>query len=75
MRIEAKVLYIIQLWYDAFMLEESQYQHLIHAYKMLRQENILFPPRQENEKNMLSVKTNSPIFDHIAEISRKLSLT
>jgi len=70
-RIEAKTLYIVQLWYDAFMLEESHYSNIIAAYKTLRQENILFPPRQENEKNMLSVKTNSPIFDHITEISRK----
>jgi hypothetical protein len=45
-KIEAKILYIIQLWYDAFMLEESQYSHIISTYKMLRQENILFPPRQ-----------------------------
>ena len=35
-RIEAKVLYLIQLWYDAFILEESKYPHIINTYKILR---------------------------------------
>lgn len=70
-RIEAKVLYILQLWYDAFMMEENQYSHIINTYKLLRKEGVLFPPRQQNEKNMLAIKTSSPIFDNLAEISRK----
>ena len=60
-KIEAKVLYLIQLWYDAFILEESVYDNIINSYKTLRKENIMFPPRSSNEKNLLFVKTESPI--------------
>lgn len=35
-RIEAKVLYLVQLWYDAFILEESVYNNIIDTYKILR---------------------------------------
>ncbi len=47
-KIEAKVLYLIQLWYDAFILEESVYNNIIDTYKILRKENIMFPPRSIN---------------------------
>lgn len=56
-KIEAKVLYLIQLWYDAFILEESIYNNIIASYKTLRKQNVLFPPRSTNEKNLLFVKT------------------
>ena len=56
-KIEAKVLYLIQLWYDAFMLDEAVYNNIVDSYKTLRKENIVFPPRLANEKNLLSVKT------------------
>lgn len=69
-KIEAKVLYLIQLWYDAFILEESVYDNIITAYKTLHQENVIFPPRSPNEKNLLFVKTESPILDNIEDIAR-----
>lgn len=47
-KIEAKVLYLIQLWYDAFILEESVYNNIIDSYKLLRKENVMFPPRSTN---------------------------
>lgn len=56
-KIEAKVLYLLQLWYDAFILEENVYNNIINTYKTLRKENIMFPPRSTNEKNILFVKT------------------
>lgn len=70
-RIEAKVLYLIQLWYDAFILEESVYDNIIDNYKVLRKENVLFPPRSANEKNIIFVKTESPILQNIEEIASK----
>ena len=47
-KIEAKVLYLVQLWYDAFMLEEAVYDNIVGTYKTLRKENVLFPPRLPN---------------------------
>ena len=35
-RIESKILYLVQLWYDAFILEESKYPYIINTYKILR---------------------------------------
>lgn len=35
-RIESRILYLIQLWYDAFILEESKYPNIINNYKILR---------------------------------------
>jgi hypothetical protein len=68
-KIEAKVLYLVQLWYDAFILEESVYNNIIDNYKTLRKENIMFPPRSANEKNLIFVKTESPILQNIEEIA------
>lgn len=73
-RIEAKVLYLIQLWYDAFILEENVYTNIIDSYKTLRKENIIFPPRSVNEKNILFVQTESPILENIEEIASKYFL-
>ncbi len=66
------MLYLIQLWYDAFILEESVYNNIINTYKILRKENIMFPPRSSNEKNLLFVKTESPIFENIEDIARTI---
>lgn len=65
------MLYLIQLWYDAFILEESVYDNIIDNYKVLRKENVLFPPRSVNEKNIIFVKTESPILQNIEEIASK----
>lgn len=65
------MLYLIQLWYDAFILEESVYDNIIDNYKVLRKENVLFPPRSANEKNIIFVKTESPILQNIEEIASK----
>ena len=35
-KIEAKVLYLVQLWYDAFMLDEAVYNNIVDTYKTLR---------------------------------------
>ena len=71
-RIESKILYLIQLWYDAFILEESKYPYIINNYKTLRKENVIFPPRNVNEKSLLAIQTESPIFDNIETIAGKV---
>lgn len=63
------MLYLVQLWYDAFILEEAVYDNIIATYKLLRKENVLFPPRSANEKNLLAVQTQSPILENIEEIA------
>lgn len=68
-KIESKILYLVQLWYDAFILQETEYPYIINTYKILRSENALFPPRNPNEKNVMMVKTDSPIFDNIEAIA------
>lgn len=35
-KIESKVLYLVQLWYDAFMLDEAVYNNIVNTYKTLR---------------------------------------
>jgi hypothetical protein len=55
--IELRILHLIQLWYDAFILEEGKYPFIINNYKLLRKENIIFPPRNINEKSLLAIKT------------------
>ena len=55
------MLFLVQLWYDAFMLDEAVYNNIVSNYKTLRKENVVFPPRLPNEKNLIFVKTESPI--------------
>ena len=43
--------------------------HIIDNYKLLRKEAVLFPPRSSNEKNLIFVKTESPILQNIDEIA------
>jgi hypothetical protein len=73
--IESRVMYLVQLWYDAFMLEEGRYPFLIANYKLLRKEGAIFPPRDPNEKALIAVRTESPIFDNIEAIARNCAST
>ena len=65
------MLYLVQLWYDAFILEESVFNNIIDTYKTLRKENVTFPPGPPNEKNLLAVQTESPILENIHEIASR----
>lgn len=61
--IEDKLLYLIQLWYDTFMMHESEFREIIGAYKNLRKEGVIFPQRDPNEAFMIKFTgTTSPIF-------------
>jgi hypothetical protein len=66
--IEDKLLYLIQLWYDTFMMHEDEFKEIISLYKQLRKEGVVFPPRDPSEKFMIQFKgTQSPIFQTIEE--------
>ncbi|KAL4494607.1 hypothetical protein ABPG72_004509 [Tetrahymena utriculariae] len=66
--IENKVLYLIQLWYDTFMMHEEEYPNIMNNYKLLRKEGIKFPERDPNEMHMINFKgVKSPIFGQLEE--------
>lgn len=58
-----KVLYLIQLWYDTFMMHEADFPHIMENYKLLRKEGIQFPERDPAEIHMINFSgVKSPIF-------------
>ena len=66
--IEDKLLYLVQLWYDTFMMHEDEFKEIISLYKQLRKEGVVFPPRDPSEKFMIQFKgVQSPIFETIEE--------
>ena len=63
-KIEHKVLYLIQLWADTFMMHEDEFKHILELYRLLRKEKIPFPERDKNEVFMIKFDgTKSPVFD------------
>lgn len=52
-QIEEKVLYVIQLWADTFMMNEDDFPYVMQNYRELRKEGIKFPPRDTTEKFMI----------------------
>lgn len=66
--IEFKVLYLVQLWADTFMMEESQYKAMMDLYRQLRKEGIQFPSRDVNDKFMIKCSGSSPVHDNIQSI-------
>lgn len=66
--IEDKLLYLIQLWFDTFMMHEDEFKEIIALYKTLRKEGVVFPPRDPTAKFMIQFKgQESPIFQTIEE--------
>jgi len=69
--LENKILYLIQLWADTFMMYEDSFPHFLSVYRMLRKEGVVFPPRESNTRFMLSsMGLESPMFDFLAENSK-----
>eukprot|EP01016_Furgasonia_blochmanni_P037846 TRINITY_DN4500_c0_g1_i3.p1 TRINITY_DN4500_c0_g1~~TRINITY_DN4500_c0_g1_i3.p1 ORF type:complete len:679 (+),score=146.98 TRINITY_DN4500_c0_g1_i3:146-2182(+) len=65
-KIETKVLYLIQLWADTFMMHQDDFKPLFDTYKQLRQEGIPFPERDKNQKFMIQFKGKpSPMFEYL----------
>eukprot|EP00746_Dinoflagellata_sp_MGD_P039044 gnl/MRDRNA2_/MRDRNA2_19410_c0_seq1.p1 gnl/MRDRNA2_/MRDRNA2_19410_c0~~gnl/MRDRNA2_/MRDRNA2_19410_c0_seq1.p1 ORF type:complete len:742 (+),score=164.86 gnl/MRDRNA2_/MRDRNA2_19410_c0_seq1:154-2379(+) len=58
----SKVLEMLQLWADAFMLQEGQVKPLFDAYKQLRTEGYRFPSRDTQAGLMINGAEESPAF-------------
>ena len=70
--LENKILYLIQLWADTFMMYENSYPHFLSTYRLLRKEGVIFPPRETSTRFMLSsLNLESPMFDYLEEKSQK----
>jgi len=52
--IEDRLLYLIQLWADTFMMHMNDYKNIHDAYKLLRKEGVKFPDRDPNMKYMIN---------------------
>ena len=71
-KIEAMLLYLIQLWADAFIMHEDEYPGFQWIYRLLRKEQIAFPMRDPNERlYMGNLVSDSPMYDYIDQITGK----
>lgn len=63
-KIEDRVLGLIQLWADTFMMQEDAYPAYMRIYRELRKEALKFPPRDPNERFMIKFEGEpSPAFE------------
>ncbi|GFE55196.1 hypothetical protein BaOVIS_026000 [Babesia ovis] len=56
--IKAKVMYMIQLWHDVFLLEQGQYPVFFQGYRNLRESGIKFPqidPMEHQKINLTPI--------------------
>lgn len=54
------------MWFDTFMMHESEFKHIAAAYKTLRQEKVIFPKRDPNSQYFIKFDgKKSPIFEAI----------
>ncbi|OMJ92014.1 hypothetical protein SteCoe_5331 [Stentor coeruleus] len=63
-KIEDRVLAMVQLWADTFMMQEDTYPAFMRVYRELRQDGLKFPPRDPNERFMIKFEGEpSPAFE------------
>jgi len=61
--IEKKLVYLVQLWADTFMMHEDEFKPIIECYRLLRKEGVPFPARDPNEKFMINFQgITSPVY-------------
>lgn len=66
--IEDRILFLIQLWFDTFMLHEDEFKNIVEVYKTLRKESIIFPMRDAKSQFFINFDgKKSPIFEAIEE--------
>jgi hypothetical protein len=59
-------LFLIQLWFDTFMLHEDEFKEIMGVYKTLRKEGVVFPARDPKSKDYIKFEgRKSPIFEAI----------
>jgi hypothetical protein len=70
--LEDKVLGLIQLWADTFMMQEDKFPAFMKAYRELRKEGLKFPARDPNERFMIKFEGEaSPAFE-LAELEQQM---
>ena len=62
--VEDRVLGMIQLWADTFMMQEDRFPVFMCVYRELRKEGMKFPPRDPNERYVIKYEGEaSPAFE------------
>jgi len=60
---EDKVLFLIQLWADTFMMHQTEFRNIHDAYRNLRKDGVQFPERDPNQKMIINFQGQaSPVF-------------
>lgn len=60
---EDRVLYLIQLWADTFMMHQSEFRNIHEAYRNLRKDGVQFPERDPAQRVVMNFQgTVSPVF-------------
>eukprot|EP00826_Nyctotherus_ovalis_P046345 TRINITY_DN5228_c0_g1_i1.p1 TRINITY_DN5228_c0_g1~~TRINITY_DN5228_c0_g1_i1.p1 ORF type:complete len:353 (+),score=85.16 TRINITY_DN5228_c0_g1_i1:525-1583(+) len=66
--VENKILLLIQLWADTFMMYEDEYPYFMSTYRELRKQGVNFPLRDSSSRFMLSsMGLESPVFDNLED--------
>ncbi|OMJ70550.1 hypothetical protein SteCoe_31452 [Stentor coeruleus] len=74
-KIEDRVLALVQLWADTFMMQEDTYPAFMRVYRDLRQDGLKFPPRDPNERFMIKFEGEpSPAFE-LADMEQPIPKT
>lgn len=67
---EQKLLGLIQMWSDTFMMQEDEFPGFQKLYRQLRKEAIPFPKRDPNLRAMMgNICADSPMFDYVEQIA------
>lgn len=70
--IEDKILSLIQLWADTFMMQEDKFPDFMKYYRELRKDGVKFPTRDPNERYMIKFEGEaSPAFE-LAEMEQQI---
>lgn len=60
---EEKVLFLLQLWADTFMMHQTEFRNIHDAYRNLRKDGVQFPERDPNQKTIINFQGQvSPVF-------------
>ncbi|PFH34919.1 hypothetical protein BESB_069520 [Besnoitia besnoiti] len=62
-RLKRKVLYLLQLWHDSFVMQQERLPAIFEAYRKLRAKGVEFPKVDPSMKFMVKNAEESPAFD------------
>ncbi|ESS28658.1 hypothetical protein TGVEG_216030, partial [Toxoplasma gondii VEG] len=69
-RLKRKVLYLLQLWHDSFVMQQEKLPAIFEAYRKLRAKGVEFPTVDVSMKFMVKNAEESPAFDPSLRIRR-----